>query len=141
MRLAVAILVASMAGGVAGCRTVWVHPEASATKYRDDHYLCRYGEVRPTEEQLRQRALAQSQSREPEVIVPEEEPPLVSEDVNTGSGTNVNVNVVTAPLRPPRQPVVVPGHSPRSPSFVECMDVLGWHRERRPGRERWARDE
>jgi len=140
MRLAAAILVALMAGCVAGCRTVWVHPEASATKYRDDRYLCRYGEVRPTEQELRQRAMAQSLPREPEVIVPEEEPPPVSEDVNTGSGTNVNVNVVTAPLPPPRQPVVVPGHSRRSPSFAECMDVLGWHAERRPERERWARE-
>ncbi len=26
-----------------GCRTVWVHPEATADKYADDTFFCKYG--------------------------------------------------------------------------------------------------
>ena len=35
----------------AGCRNVWVHPEATAEKYNSDLYLCKYGTPQPTAEE------------------------------------------------------------------------------------------
>jgi hypothetical protein len=32
-----------LALGIVGCRTVWVHPDASAQKYADDMFWCQYG--------------------------------------------------------------------------------------------------
>lgn len=103
------------------CRSVWVHPEYTPSKGVEDDYLCRYGEARPSEEEVRRRALARSQSIPPTVIEPK-----VPETVNTGSGTNVNVNVGTAAT-----PTVIPGHAPKRPPYRECMAILGWSLEKR----------
>ena len=35
-----------------GCRTVWVHPEATQEKWSQDFYLCRFGAKPPTAEDL-----------------------------------------------------------------------------------------
>ncbi len=108
---------------LASCKSVWVHPAASSGKFRDDDYLCRYGEARPSEAELRSRGLARSEEVPAEVIVPDE----TQSEVNTGSGTNINVNVRTAAS----QPVVIPGHTPRRPAYRECMTILGWWVERK----------
>lgn len=42
MRVAVfALLLVAL--GLVGCRTVWVHPNATADKYADDTFFCKYG--------------------------------------------------------------------------------------------------
>ena len=124
-----AILLLLIAAAATGCsQTVWIHPEASAQKYREDHYLCRYGEARPSEEDLRGRGQARSEEVPPQIIVPESNPRPT--EVNSGSGTNVNVNVDVGDAK---RPLVVPGRSPRRPKFAECMDILGWWPERRSG--------
>jgi hypothetical protein len=35
-----------------GCRTVWVHPDASHEKYTSDFYRCRFGTEPPTPEEI-----------------------------------------------------------------------------------------
>jgi hypothetical protein len=53
-----------IAVSLVGCRTVWVHPEATAQKYADDTFFCKYGVERSEwvseagVEAERQRALA-----------------------------------------------------------------------------------
>lgn len=103
------------------CRSVWVHPEYTPSKGVEDDYLCRYGEARPSEEEIRRRALARSQEIPATIL-----PPKVPETVNTGSGTNVNVNVGNDST-----PAVIPGHAPKQPPYRECMAILGWSIEKR----------
>jgi hypothetical protein len=50
--LILALLLAT--NGALGCRTVWVHPEASREKYTADSYRCRYGQAPPSEEEILQ---------------------------------------------------------------------------------------
>ena len=47
MRTTTCILLGLLAASTTGCRTVWVHPEATQEKYSHDMYWCRYGAEPP----------------------------------------------------------------------------------------------
>ena len=49
-----ALIFVMLASLLLGCRTVWVHPEASQQKYTEDYYSCRFGTEPPTQEAIRQ---------------------------------------------------------------------------------------
>ena len=42
-RLGLGLLATLLAASAFGCRTVWVHPEATAEKYSGDLFFCHYG--------------------------------------------------------------------------------------------------
>jgi hypothetical protein len=52
VRFATLVLMLAMTP-ILGCRTVWVHPEATQEKYTQDFYRCRFGADPPTAEEIR----------------------------------------------------------------------------------------
>ena len=62
MRIATFVSVLAVTS-LLGCRTVWVHPEASQEKYASDFYRCRFGAEPPTNEQIHAGALPSVSAR------------------------------------------------------------------------------
>ena len=52
-RSSLAVLALVIVGGLSGCRTVWVHPDASQAKYFEDLHHCQYGTSVPTAQDYR----------------------------------------------------------------------------------------
>ena len=59
--LALTLAITSLA--TSGCRSVWVHPDASHEKYSADLYRCRYGVDPPTADEIRSGTVASPRAR------------------------------------------------------------------------------